>query len=560
MLITVVLNFEVDPFIAYTIIMAKLIAELGSSGQASAYLSSLPASASWQFATYGLLQNVYGAGVLVAVLHLISDGSIIQLTYLPVPGILSLCMIYLILRRLSKLIDSHLRSANLVFSIIAILSMCSYMLGNVVGRFYAFDFHAVNNALYLMCLYFIIRLIEAKSNPGYFLAFIIAFSASNTVHYTVPVMLMGSLAAYIVFSWLVSGDSRMLRLPLLLTTVSSLQSFYFNMLYGVSIAQVSTNLIQYFSGGFLQSGATVAAATPGSGTLSYEVQILFARAYTYSAVIFAVAISVVLLLTRRKQRPTSIGAAYSLPVGGGIVYFLAYFANYGHGAFGFVDAWLLQPLLIVTAAMIWADQALGTETRDDTRSTATFDRHGRSDLGRSKAGHNWHKEARRLVLAALLILALLNAGSITLEANGRLFDGPMVSEPGLESVNLQSFSITHLSGGHFLIGASSEVSSALYSRLADYNDDQVLSVIPAYISRNSTFTNNTLLTYAQLRHDFNYLILTKYELSNGLYGGATSFQTWEYLNATEVTNLKSVLDSNQNLVCNSGDAYLYSFD
>jgi hypothetical protein len=334
MLMTVVLNFQSDPFIAYTIIMAKLIGELGSSGQASAYLSNLPAPRSWQLSTYGLLQNMYGSGVLLAILHLISGGSIIQLTYLPVPGILSMCMVYLILRRLSKLIDRHLRWANLVFSLVAILSMLSYMLYYVVGRFYAFDFHAINYALYLMCLYFVIRLSGPKSSPGCLLAFIIAFSASNIIHYTVPVLVIGGLAAYVVFSWFVSGASKTHMPLILLIVISSLQSFYFNMLSRTTsvISQVSTDLIQYFSGGFVESGPTqgITAWYP------YEVQILLAKTYTYSAITFVVAISVVLLM-RRKRRPALISAAYSLTVGSGIVYFLAYFQYYGHGTFGFVD-------------------------------------------------------------------------------------------------------------------------------------------------------------------------------------------------------------------------------
>jgi hypothetical protein len=559
MLIAVVLlNFQVDPFIAYTIIMAKLIGELGSSGQASAYVSDI--FQGWQGSTSLLLQNVYGGGVLLAILHLISDGSIIQLTYLPVPGILSMCMVYLILRRLSKLVDPYLRSANLVFSAIAILSMYSYMSDNVVGRFYAFDFHAINNVLYLMCIYYIIRLSEPKSNSSHFLAFIIAFSASNIIHYTVPVVLIGDLAAYIVFSWFVSRGSKISRFPLLLVVISSLQSFYFNILNTMNILQVSTDLLQYFSGGFLGFGPTV--ATQGiTLAYTYQVQILLAKAYTYSSVIFVVGISAALLRIRGGGETKSVAAAYSLTVGGGMVYFLAYFASYGYGRFGFVDGWLLQPLLIVTVAMIWAGQRRETRTTVDTRSTAAFDGFGINDSGISTAGakDSRPRKLRRLMLAALLVLALLQAGSITLSTNERLFHGPMVSEPGLESASLQSFSITHLSGGRFLIGASIEVSSALYSHLADYNAHQVLTVIPAYIHGNSTFTSNTLLTYAQLRNNFNYLILTRYELSNGLYGGATSAQGWEYLDPTEVTNLKSVLDSNQNLVCNSGDAYLYAF-
>lgn len=527
--------------------MAKLIGELGSAGQASQYLSTLPYFG-WQGATYDLLQNEYGAGVLLAILHLISGSSIIQLTYLPVPGILSMSMIYLILRRLSKLIDPRLRTLNLVFSLIAILSMYSYMLNNVIGRFSAFDFHGVNNALYLMCLYFIIRLSDPKSRvTSCLLAFITAFCASNIIHYTVPILLIGDLAAYVAFSWLVSRrDMMMSRLPLILVAISSLQSFYFNVLYKVNISQVTMHLIQYLSGGFLLSGFGPKVLTQGL-ILSYQVQTLLAKSYTYSAIIFVVAISVVLI--RSKRRPKSIGVAYSLTVGGSVVYFMSYFAAYGYGAFGFVDGWLLQPLLIVTVAMVWADRRLEEKTADKTG-------------GRLEAGDKdkWRQETRGLVLATLLILAVLHAGYFTLADGERLFHGPMVSEPGLESANLQSFTITHLSGGHFLIGASSEVSSALFSRLADYSDDQVLTVISAYISGNSTFTSNTLLTYGQLRNNFDYLILTKYELSNGLYGGATSTQTWEYLNATEVTDLKSVLDSNQNLVCTSGDAYLYAFN
>jgi hypothetical protein len=559
MLIAVVLlNFQVDPFISYTIIMAKLIGELGSSGQASAYISGTLQG--WQGSTSLLLQNVYGAGVLLAILHLISDGSIIQLTYLPVPGILSMCMVYLILRRLSKLVDPYLRSANLVFSAIAILSMYSYMSDIVVGRFYAFDFHAINNALYLMCLYFIIRLSEPKSNSSYFLTFIIAFSASNTIHYTVPVVLIGDLAAYTVFSWFVSRGSKIGRLALLLVAISSLQSFYFSILNTVNSLQVSTDLLQYFSGGFLGFGPTVATQATALAYM-HQVQILLAKAYTYSSVIFVVGISAALLRIRGRGETKPISAAYSLTVGGGIAYFLAYFANYGYGRFGFVDGWLLQPLLIVTVAMILAGQRREARTTVDTRSTAVFHGFGINDSGISTAGakDSRPRKLRRLMLAALLIVALLQAGSITLSTNERLFHGPMVSEPGLESASLQSFSITHLSGGRFLIGASSEVSSALYSHLADYNAHQVLTVIPAYIHGNSTFTSNTLLTYAQLRNNFNYLILTNYELSNGLYGGATRAQSWEYLNATEVTNLRAVLNSSQNIVCNSGDAYLYAF-
>jgi hypothetical protein len=559
MSITVILNFQVDPFIAYTIIMAKLIGDLGSSGQASAYLSNLPVISSWQYSTYGLLQNMYGAGVLLAILHLISGGPIIQLTYLPVPGMLSMCMIYLILRRLSKLIDPRVRSASLVFSLIAILSMYSYMSDNVIGRFYAFDFHAINNALYLMCLYYIIRLSEPKSSSSYFLSFIIAFSASNIIHYTVAVVLIGDLAAYVVFSWFVSRASKIRRLPLLLVAISSLQSFYFNILNAVNIQQVSTDLLQYFSGGFLGFGPTV--ATQGI-TLwyPYVTLALLEKSYTYSALIIVAAVSVT-LFRRGGRRPKPIAAAYSLTVGGGIAYFLAYFVYFGHRDFGFVDGWLLQPLLVVTVAMIWAEQRRETKTADDTMSKVSFDGSRRNHLGRANAGDrdNRPQTARRLALATLLILALLLAGSITLATNGRLSHGPMVSDPGLESASLQSFSITHLSGGPFLIGGSIEVTSALYSHLAAYDDDQVVTLLPADISGYSTFASNTLLTYAQLRHHYNYLILAKYELSNGLYGGVTQTE-WKYLNATEVSNLKSALDSNQNLVYNSGDAYLYSFD
>jgi uncharacterized membrane protein len=543
----VALNFQVDPFIAHTVIMAKLIGDLGSAGKASQYLSSVPYFG-WQGATNYLIQSEYGAGVLLAILHLVSGGSITQLTYLPIPGMVSISMIYLILRRLSKLINSRLRALNLVFSLVAILSMYSYVLSNVVGRFSAFDFHGINNALYLMCLYFIIRLSDPKSRgPSYLLAFIMAFGASSIIHYSVPVMLIGDLAVYVAFSWLVSRrDMMMRRLPLILVVISSMQSFYFNVLYEVNIPQVRTHLIQYLSGSFLLSGFGARMATQGSN-LSYQVQTLLVKSYTYSTIFFVVALSVFLIRGRRTL--PLIGAAYSLTVGGSIVYFLSYFVAYGYGAFGFIDGWLLQPLLIVTVAMVWAGRRLEERTGEKTGYVSNDGAQG-----------SWRQRTRGLVLAALLILASLQAGYFTLSESGRLSHGPMVSEPALESANLQSFLITHLSGRYFLIGASSEVSSTLFSRLADYSDEKVLTVLTSYITGNSTFTGNTLLTYGQLRNDFNYLILTKYELSNGLYGGATSAQAWEYLNATQVINLKSVLDSKQNLVYDSGDAYLYALN
>jgi len=558
MLITVVLNFQVDPFIAYTIIMAKLISELGSTGQASQYLSNLPVDVhTWQLSTYTLLQNMYGSGVLLAILHLISGVSIIQLAFLPIPGALSMCMLYLILRRLSNLVDATLMSASLIFSFVAILGMYAYMLEDVVGKFYAFDFHAINYALYLMCLYCIIRLSESKSSPSYFVASVIASAASTFIHYTLPIVLIGGLAAYVTFSWLVSGGGKMQRLPLVLAVILCLQSFYFGMLGRANISQTLTSLLGYFSGGFIESQQTQAYAL----SPLYQVQILLAKAYTYSAVVFVIAVTAVLFRIRgRRSKP--IAATYSLIVGGSLVYFLSYFQYYGHVNFGFVGGWLLQPLLIVTVVMILPRQRRETETTVDTRSTATFDGFGDNVSGISKAGEKDSRPRafRRLVLATLLILSLLQAVNTTFVADARLSYGAMVAEPRLESVDLQSFSITHLSAERFLIGASSEASSDLYSRLADYDANQVATVMSAYFTGNSTFGGDTSLAYAQLRHDFNYLILTKYELSNGLYGGATPDGLWEYLNATEVTNLKSVLDSNQNLVYNSGDGYLYSFD
>lgn len=540
--------------------MAKLISDLGSSGQALAYLTNLQtginASPSWQHSTYLLLQNEYGAGMLLAILRLISGGSIIQLTYLPIPGMLSICMVYLIMRKLAKLVDTTLSAANLSFSIVAIVAMYVYTLQNVIGRFYAFDFHAINNALYLMCLYFLIRMSEPERSSAYFLTFILAFSASNIIHYTVPIELIGALAAYVVLSWFASRPRKIYRLPLLLVAISSLQSFYFSILNRTNILQVPTSLLQYFSGDFM-------APTQGSTlSLQFLLQILLEKAYTYSSAIFVLAITVALFRIRGEGKTGPMASAYSLTVGSGIAYSVAYFAYYGHGNFGFVDGWLLQPLLIVSIVMIWARQRSETKTTFTAKSTATFDRSASSDSSISRAGekNGQPRTLRRAVLAALLVVALLQATAITLETNETLFHGPLIAEPRLESAHLQSFSISHLSGGRFLIGASSEVSSALYSHLADYNDSQVLTVIPAYVTGNSIFTNNTLLTYAELRDNFNFLIMTKYELSNGLYGGATPEQTWEYLNATEVINLKSILDSNQNLVYNSGQAYLYAFN
>jgi len=539
----VVLNFQADPFIAYTMVMAKLISELGSSGQASQYLSTLRYFG-WQGMTYDVLQGMYGAGMLLAILHLISGSSISQLTYLPVPGMLSMCMVYLILRRLSKVLDRTLKSANLVFRLVAIASMYSYMLQYEMGRSYAFDFHGINNALYLMCLYFIIGLIcEPKSS--YFLAFIMAFTASNIIHYNVPVVVIGDLAAYLVFSWLVLRVTKMPRLIMLLVIISSLQSFYFTILSGVNVQQVLSDLIQYFSGGFLEFAPAQGVAWP----FPYQYQqILFAKAYTYSAIIFVIVISLALFRTRGGRKLTPIDTAYSIVVGGGVIYFVAYFANYGHGAFGFVDGWLLQPLLFAPIAMIWAGQKLETTTQDK-RSTA-FEGSDGQGLG------NRRQVVRKLALATLLVLALLLAGSTTLAANGNLFYGPAVSDPGMESASLQSFAIRNLSGGHFLIGASIEVSSSLFGHLTDYSKDKVFTVIPVPMMGYSTLANNTLGTYTRLRHDFDYLILTKYELTNGLNGNVLP----DYINATEVNNLKAVLDSNQNLVCNSGQAYLYLLD
>jgi hypothetical protein len=541
-----VLNFQTDPFIAYTIVMAKLIGELGSSAQASAYLSSLAASGvyGWQTPTSTLLQSLYGAGVLLAVLHLISGVSIIQLTYLPIPGIVSMCMVYLILGRVSNLVSLPGRS-SLVFSVVAILSMYSYMAQDTLGRFYAFDFHAINNALYLMCLYFIIRLSEPRSSSSYFLTFILAFTASNIIHFTVPVTLIGDLAAYLVVSWLVSRASKIRGLLLLLVVISTLQSAYFTVLQTVNIQKVSSDLIQYFSGGFLEFAPVQGVAYP----YPYQYQqLMLAKAYTYSAVIFVVVISVALFRMRGRS-PKPLDTAYFLAVGGGITLFFSYFAYYGYGNFGFIDGWLLQPLLFLPITFIWTRQKLETRTKNDTISTAALVGSGGHDLGN-------RRRASRLALFTLLVLALLLAGSFTLDANGRLFYGPFVSEPGLESANLQSFSIEHLSSGHFLIGSSIEVSSSLYARLADYGAEKVLTVIPVSMVGYSTLANNTIQTYGKLRHDFNYLILTKYELTNGLHGDVLP----DYVNAQEVVNVKAALDSNQNLVYNSGQAYLYELD
>jgi hypothetical protein len=364
----------------------------------------------------------------------------------------------------------------------------------------------------------------------------------------------------------------MYGLVLLLVVISALQVFYSGFLQTLRdfySQQVLSNLIQYFSGGFLGLHPIVPhqinSALPSNGygfpyPYPYEYQgLLLTKAYTYSAIVFIVVISVA-LFRMRGRGPELIDTAYSLVVGGGITVFLSYFLYYqGAYNFGFVDAWLLQPLLFLPIALIFRTRMIVRWSRKGQKVETRTNDHERSIALNVSNGHDLGdrpQAVRKPALYPLLVLALLLAGSITLTANGRLFYGPFVSEPRLESTNLQSFSIEHLSSGHFLIGASIEVSSSLYAQLADYGADKVLTVIPAYMAGYSTLANNTIRTEAKLRHNFNYLILTKYELTNGLNGDVLA----DYINATEVINLKAALDSNQNLVYNSGQAYLYAFD
>ena len=532
-----VLHYQIDPFVSSTIISAKLISQLGSANAGYNYIHNVTQTGTpgwtWQGDTESFLGSVYGSGIILVSLHMITGAPLLTLSYLPIPYFLIILLSFLFARFvLAKIKSSNTRMPEIkIFLIIAFLSTFALVGTDLVGRYYGLEFHAINEALLILFLYLMLTGIGDHRLRRHIIELFVLFSAMVIIHVDEPIIIEGALIVYLL-SILIFGKSsrderyqrkQIMYLLIPMTIIASLQAFYFEVLGGFDFSFIDRRLLAYVSGEFTQP-IFGQPAIPG---ISQIYLAFLEKFYGYLGLVYVISIFVVYFAKKRLKvinGSSNQFFLFCLIVGGSLAYSISFFSYYGGFNFGFLYPSLLQLFLMLSISYLFV-----------------------------KGG----KRLRGFFMIGIIMLAAISSSStIIIIYQSTVSQGPFVFELGTESSQILPFVLKNGNGSRYLIGGSIGVTSTIYRELVDSPLIDTRLVIPVTLGGYTQFYENggAHNMSAELHATLDLLVFTRHELDSGMYGDVSS-----YLSSSQMSILTSTLNANSDIIFASDTSVVYFF-
>jgi len=545
-LVYVALQNQIDPFDSSSVIAARLLSQFGSTGISNSYINNLTFNIpgwTWQTDTQALLSFTPGSSIILAELNLVTGAPLVALSYLPVSLIIIILGAFVFGRYIWQFVRSSRSFYRRAFFIVLCLSVYSEVSLDLLGRFYGLEFHGINESLFLLFVFVFVKGVDEGKIRIHSPVLVLIFLGMLFTHQTEPLLIVGGLSAY-VFVLAVSdrlgSDNRRLLSQLSyvlvpLVALAALQSYYFYLLGNFDLGSLDQRLMAYFTGGITQVSFGLSSYS-ASGLLEYVLLLLLEKSYAWLMAALIVSISLLYIFQRRIR--ASIGNMskqfflFAVMVGVSLVWSASYFVYYQGLNFGFEYPWLLQLLLLLPIMIIAAVGKVPVKSLGIT------------------------------LIVILVSLASINAVSSSISFQNTVSQGPFASKVGAESLGLVPF-ISTFSNREYLIGASVGVSSIMFRQLASYPAiyTTLIILIPYGGFLSSYGQGGASGMYSDLRSHLNLLVFTSNELRNGLYGDvSSSYGANAYFTVSQLANLTSILEKNTNLVYDSNNAVLYSFN
>lgn len=522
-------RFMNDEFLQGTMIAAKLLSQSGSTSAASHLLLATNSigtpSWTWQQNVAGLLTFLPGAVFLLSEVSLVTGASPAALAYLPISYFILMVSVYLLARVFYKKAFGVSRSAILVICILSVYSLLSW---DVPIENVGFSYLSVAFAEGILALYLIIQSAERRNFKQFLIPLILLFLMITMTHQREPTLILGGLATYGLVALVLKSAPRkfltqLFWLGITLIVVISFQPFYFSLLGGVSFSRSFESFISYLAGGFTRTIYDLPySGGAGVPTPSYAAVISKVSGRFFIAAVALITIPFFLSQRLRSiARSNKLSLAYVMVVGASLAYFSFYFLFYQGINFGLIYVWLLT-ILLVAVVPVFHD----------------FKRF----LG---------KVILVTVIAIVVVLAISNTVFISLYANNSSYS----AQPGQQAVGASDFLISHSGDTFEVVGASMQVSSVLLGQMSAYPTQKLQSVVSEVLySYNIDYQKGGVASaYGNMTAHLNFLIITNYEMHNGIYGDVLP----SYLNPSQLGDIVRTLNERQDVLFDSSTSIIY---
>ncbi|WP_292460185.1 hypothetical protein [Methanothermococcus sp.] len=547
---TVTLNFQCDPFIPTTIIMAKSIGEFGSITEACDYISNAAKYSAWQDHTKDFIKYEPLSGIIVCIIAKMTGLNEYTVSYLPIPYIIYCIFLYLIFKILYSINTKISRNQNLnIFIFFVVLSgIYAFICKFVIGKFYVMEYHGIYWVYILAIYYLLLKYFILNNNheiiQKIFLLIYIIFITNLFTHYNFPMTILGGLIIFITACMLLKCiglnllnnkiDYLKHAIPIFIILIT-LQNFYFlNLSHAGNFLDIFDILINTVINKITGSSSGVISSYSG---YVYTTQWMFFRKWWHILfVLSAISIFITITLYYLKNKDKNVNLMsyfYTLILGRDFTWMYTYFINYGGNlSFYLPNSWFLNSLIL-------------TPITELLNSKKIF----------------W-KNTGKLFLIGAFILTLFLILDSSFEAyyaiSGYSPFPYQVRNDGEQSFN---FLISNIDRPEIIVG-SLESSSALYAEMSKYSISKLNIIYPKpaldYMLIPGVKEHKSIneIYYSLKKGRVSKFILTKYELDKGFVGGLTVAP----LTKNETKELKTILDTNENLIYDSGKAKIYDFN
>jgi len=496
----IVLNFKVDTFIATTLVQAETIKLYGHI-----YSDPLNVEASlpnwyWQAHTLGYIKNgLIIPGIATYIISVVTNLNITASVYLPIPYIISLILLYLIVRR----ICSDLQISDIFTFIILLLSASAFVANYVLGRFYTMEYHSYSIPFFLLMLYIFTNFWFDHIHGQYNLArstiiILLTSMALAGTHYNLIYQALGGLITVILITILytvikgiqnrnsfIAHVKIYLLFALIILLAVFLQNFYASFVVKIDINKIIKNLITYFITFYKNPIYIKEELVPY--IVINPLYSLASKIFTYTSLTYILLFTFRTLSPRYSSRET-LGTVeiFWFILGGSFVTWLAYFTAYGYGNFGLEQTWL------VTATILTSSLAI---TRKNIHILFII------------------KQSFIKIIAISLTILVISSAFVSLYfrvEQASSYDA-LTPPPGVELVG--KF-ITMNSGGRIIISGAHSTTSRMYIDIAASS----LGLLQDVIVGNLPYTIDAFKLCQMLPSNYDIIIISVADLTKGMFG------------------------------------------
>ena len=533
----VILNSEVDTFIATTLVQGKIIEVCGRICSDPVNVEvSLP-NWYWQAHTLSYIENgLVIPGIETYIISAVTDLDAIVTVYLPIPYIVSSILLYLIVKK----ICDDLQISQLFTFIILLLSTFVFIADNTLGRFYTMEYHSYSIALFLIILYVFINLwfnhVHGRYNIARFMVIVLlTTSALAGTHYNLIIQSLGGLTAVIAvialytiirgvqnrYSFTIDIKTHLLFVLVILLAVF-LQGFYASFVGIIDISKVVENIIAYLTT-FYKSPIYVSKELEQYVVVN-PLYTLTLRIFTYTSLTYILLFTFSTIFLRRynSKEALSVVKTFGFILGGSFVSWLAYFAAYGYGNFGLQQSWLVVATILASSLAI---------TRRKTHVSLIT------------------KQFLIGIGISILTILIISSTLISFYLRAEQASSYNALTPPPAGVELVGKFITMGTTERIIVTGAHSTTSRIYIQLAVSSPEILQNAIVA----NLPYTTNISKLCLTLQNKYNIIVISSMDLTKGIFGDVTP----SYLSPDIVMRLNHCLVNNTHIILNSNNYIVF---